>query len=112
MTDARCFNIEDSDGRLLCPACGFAEYAAHPAYDGNGGIIRATICPCCLWEPGFDDAPGASAQAAETILGSLRAYRARWMAAPTWQGRGDRRPDDWDPDAKLVRLFDLAPHVR
>ena len=73
MSDARQFNVCDSIGRLLCPACGYPGYATEPAYNHQGGLAGTTICPCCLWEPGFDDNSHASATATDTILATLRA---------------------------------------
>lgn len=112
MTDARTFNIRDEDGSLVCPACGFAGYANHPAYDENGGLIGTTICACCLWEPGFDDDPIVSRPATDSILDSLRAHRARWSRALAWLGRDDLQPATWNPHAQLAKLFEIAPHVR
>src|SRR5690348_15269506 len=113
MTDGRNFNVLDSNGRLLCPACGFPDYSDEPAYDESGGIIATTICPCCFWEPGFDDEPNASATAKETILESLRAYRAQWGGAgSTWRGRETEKPTDWNGEAQLASLFETAPTVR
>lgn len=111
MPDARQFNIRDPQGRLLCPACGYAGYARQPAYDEHGGLAGVAICPCCLWEPGFDDDVNASAAAGETILASLHAYRARWSNPPHWRGRPSERPSDWDPQAQLTRLFARAPQL-
>ena len=114
MTDARQFNVTDPEGRLLCPACGFPDYAGRPAYDDKEGLIGTTICPCCSWEPGFDDNPAASAAAQDTILGSLRAYRAAWNGGdtPQWRGRLAERPAQWCPKEQLERLFQTAPNVR
>lgn len=112
MEDARCFNIDDRDGTLLCPACGFAGYSAEAAYDESGGLIGTTICPCCLWEPGFDDNRAASAGAEGTILASLRRYRSSWDGQARWSGRDAERPSGWDGTEQLSRLFEIAPHVR
>ena len=112
MIDARQFNIRDERGRLLCPACGYPDYAADPAYDERGGMIGVAICPCCLWEPGFDDNHLASAVAEDTVLASLHAYRAAWGLAPLWRGRSAERPLGWDGKQQLSRLFELAPNLR
>jgi len=111
MVDPRQFNIRDSHGKLLCPACGFPEYVVTDAYDERGGIPLG-ICPCCLWEPGFDDNPAASSYAGETILGSLQAYRTEWNNASAWRGHASLRPAHWDASAQLAHLFETAPHVR
>lgn len=112
MQDACEFNILDTEGRLLCPACGFPDYSNHPAYDERGGVIGTTICPCCLWEPGYDDEPAASAAAKDTILESLRAYRAKWRGVPAWRGRKREKPSGWNGAAQLAKLFETAPFVR
>lgn len=112
MIDARQFNIRDKDGRLLCPACGFPGYANRPAYDEYRGLIGRTICPCCLWEPGFDDEPLGSAAAKDTIIESLRDYRAAWAEARLWKGHANRKPSDWDGEQQLAHLLGLAPNLR
>jgi len=60
MEDATQFNVQDSDGRMLCPVCGFVDFAYRAAYDETGGLVGVAIFPCCFWEPGFDDMPAAS----------------------------------------------------
>ncbi|NRP19409.1 hypothetical protein LPJGGPFB_02665 [Ensifer adhaerens] len=113
MVDACQFNVRDQVGRLLCPACGYPDYARVAAYDECGGLVGITICPCCLWEPGFDDVPGASPKAAKDGIGaSLRAYRAAWGPALRWRGRFADKPSAWDGEQQLARLFELAPGIR
>ncbi|TCK23824.1 hypothetical protein EV667_3666 [Ancylobacter aquaticus] len=112
MISALQFNISDALGRWVCPACGYPGYSYGPAYDESHGLAGMAICPCCLWEPGYDDEPLASADAEETILGSLRSYRASWCRERLWRGRETERPDAWDGAEQLRRLFDTAPHVR
>lgn len=104
------FNILDAEGRLLCPACGWPGYSYAPAYTAVGGMIGMAICPCCLWEPGYDDETAASAAASATILDSIRAYRASWNRQ--WQGQVTLRPQAWEVRTQLANLFTLAPHVR
>jgi len=111
MVNALQYNIKDTDGRLLCPACGFPDYATHPAYNELGGIIGTTICPCCFWEPGFDDSRSASAHAKQTILETLQAHRDRWGSKLQWTGQPEIRPDNWNGETQISRLFELAPHV-
>lgn len=111
MADARQFNIRDEGGNLLCPCCGFRGFSRTPAYDETGGLVGTTICPCCHWEPGFDDDAAASGTTADGILGSLKAHRGRHNPQ-SFKGRADERPVDWDGDRQLAALFLLAPHVR
>lgn len=112
MTDPRQFNIRNGAGELLCPACGFPNFATEEAYDERGGLIGITICPCCLWEPGFDDDHLASGAPDETIGDLLRAYRSSWDQAPKWQGRKGECPPNWDGRQQLAELFQVAPEVR
>jgi hypothetical protein len=106
-------NIVDGQGRLLCPCCGFADQFSRPPYDKRGGIIGSGICGACLWEPGFDDDPMASAVAQPTILGSLLAYRAEWIAAGSlWRGSTRlAQPKDWHAQATLNVLREYAAHL-
>lgn len=112
MDDAREFNVVDSAGRYLCPACGFPQCTAEPAYDADGGLIGSFICACCLWEPGFDDNPAASSRAHPDILASLRGYRSAWKGIPMWLGKSSLMPPNWDAAKQLDDLFKLAPHIR
>ena len=112
MIDGRQFNIQDEDGRFLCPACGYPGFSDEAAYDERGGLIGTAICSCCYWEPGFDDDAYASATADESILLSLRKYRAGWTEAPTWKGRAAEQPPEWDGASQLAKLFNIAPHIR
>ncbi|WP_424973127.1 hypothetical protein [Dinoroseobacter sp. S76] len=105
------FNVFAPDGRLLCPVCGFPGYSHRPAYSEYGGEIGTTICPCCFWEPGFDDNPLASAKAKDTILESVIAYRAGWATTKQWQGRRHLRPEGFDGEGQLANLAGLAPHL-
>lgn len=112
MEDATRFNVQDGDGHMLCPVCGFAGFAYGPAYDEGGGLAGVAICPCCLWEPGFNDSPLASHHAQSSILGSVRAYRQMHFSPPAWHGKADRKPLDWDGERQLSALFVHAPYLR
>lgn len=112
MIDAQQYNIRDEVGRLLCPACGFPEFTHEAAYDERGGLAGVALCPCCMWEPGFDDDPHASGKAKETILASLQTYRIEWGKALKWQGRSSECPEGWNGEGQLSRLFQIAPGVR
>ncbi|HEV7306462.1 hypothetical protein [Ensifer sp.] len=112
MSDSNPFNVRDLNGRLLCPACGYPDYACVPAYDTRGGLIGSAICPCCLWEPGFDDDPATSAKAEDGIVASLQTYRAAWGSALGWRGRMTEKPPGWDGERQLAHLFELAPGLR
>lgn len=105
------FNIYNATQQLLCPTCGFPDYASAPAYAETGGIIGSAICPCCLWEPGFDDDRSASKHAHDTILDSIRAYRKKWDGAALWVGKPENMPKNWNRRLQLNQLFRLAPHV-
>ena len=112
MQDARTFNIRDEVGRYLCPACGFPGYFQGSSYDERGGVIASGICPCCHWEPGYDDDPLASG-GPPTILEALRLHRQGWSSlGPAWSGRPEDVPSGWDGRSQLEHLFEIAPFVR
>ncbi|WP_299725208.1 hypothetical protein [uncultured Tateyamaria sp.] len=106
------FNVTNDSGSLLCPVCGFPDFASSPAYSKNGGEIGVTICPCCLWEPGFDDCPAASARAKETIIASVKAYRRSWAVTKQWGGKRDRMPENFDSADQLAKLLEIAPNLK
>ena len=108
------FNLPTYTGACLCPACGLPGYFTDAAWDERGrGVIGTGICPCCLYEPGFDDDPAASADAQPTVLASVRHYRAKWVAmGMPWRGNDDywlTKPEGWDPAAQLQTLFETEP---
>jgi hypothetical protein len=106
------FNVANFDGNLLCPCCGMSDQFSTTIYDSRGGMIGSGTCGACFWEPGFDDDPMASADAAPTILESLLAYRAKWtLEGCPWRGTARSQPDDWNADQKLQFLFSRAPHL-
>lgn len=103
-------NIAHAPGQFLCPVCGYPVFGPEPVYSESGeGIIGRGICPCCLWEPGFDDEPLASARAQPTVLASINFYRNRWMTLAQWQGQVAIRPANYDGRAQLSALRDIAP---
>ncbi len=113
MDDARKFNIRDDESRLLCPACGFPDAFAYPAYDEQSSLAGSGICGCCHWEPGFDDIPAASGAAGASILDCLRNYRRGWTSfGPAWSGRPAEIPTGWNGKAQIEGLFAIAPWVR
>lgn len=108
MDDARIFNIADRDGRFLCPACGLPGFFRGTSYDEKGGIIGTGICPCCLWEPGFDDMGFTGLG----IVESLREYRAGWGSpGPQWAGQIEAMPAGWDGRRQFEHLALLAPFI-
>jgi hypothetical protein len=106
------FNIFDAAGQILCPCCGLAGQFNYPPYDAHGGIIGCGICACCMWEPGFDDYPGARALAQPTILASVRAYRLAWATAGyPWRATTFLAPQGWEPQLQIAALLQLAPRL-
>jgi hypothetical protein len=116
-------------GQYLCPACGLPEYFDSRAFDEFGGSIAQGICPCCFFEPGFNDDPSASGDAAATVLESILRHRERWVAEgmPWRRGTIDERraigvydprrisddaPKGWCPKEQLEKLLRLAPDLR
>lgn len=112
MIDPLSVNVTNLEGALLCPVCGFPGYSTEPAYSRNGGEIGKAICPCCLWEPGFDDCPAASAQAKDDLFASILDYRRRWSATKEWRGHRHLLPKGFDGLAQLNQLFKIAPHLK
>jgi len=107
--DPRRFNIPTVEGDYLCPACGFPGYFDGTSYDETGPLIATGICPCCSWEPGFDDDPGASG-APDSILDALRLFRRGWTSmGPAWMGDPKEIPPGWDGKAQFERLMKIAP---
>jgi hypothetical protein len=106
------FNVMSEEGALLCPVCGFPGYSEVPAYTDNTGRIGTTICPCCLWEPGFDDNPLASAKAKATIRESILAYRTGWVTTKEWRGQRGLKPDEFDGSKQLDAMLKRAPDLR
>lgn len=115
--------------RYLCPVCGLPDYFDVHAFDNRGGCIAEGICPCCFFEPGFDDDPNASANAQPTVRESIRWCRQQWISHGMPWRRGtveerialgvydpartsDNQPEDWCPQRQLERLLSLAPDLR
>jgi hypothetical protein len=101
----------------LCPSCGLPGYFTAQSWDADGkGVIGTGICPCCFYEPGFDDDPGASAEAQPTVRASILHYRAKWIASGMpWRGNDDNwltKPANWNPAAQLEALYDAEPGLK
>jgi hypothetical protein len=106
------FNVQAAGGAWLCPCCGFPQDCGAQMYYETGGDIGISLCPACFWEPGFDDHPGASANAQPTILGSVKAYRLAWATAGyPWRATTFAAPQGWEPQLQIAALFQLAPHL-
>jgi hypothetical protein len=110
---ARAYIIQSNEG-FLCPVCGLAGYFKGNHFDDvEGGCIATGICPCCLYEPGFDDQPLASSKAKPTIGESIAFYRHGWLnAGRPWRG-GDQTsaPEDWSAEEQLSQLYRIAPFL-
>jgi hypothetical protein len=105
------FNVVDGTGQFLCPCCGLAGQFSNAPYRRLGGEIGCGICACCLWEPGFDDHAGASADAKSTIKASLLAYRAEWIAEGCPWRAAMAAPADWNGRTQCERLLAAHPHL-
>jgi hypothetical protein len=106
------FNVQAAGGAWLCPCCGFPQDCGAQMYYQTGGDIGISLCPACFWEPGFDDHPGASADAQPTILGSVKAYRLAWVTAGyPWRATAFASPQGWEPQLQIAALLRLAPHL-
>lgn len=109
--DHRQFNIRNHLGQYLCPACGLPGYFEGQSYIESGGLIATGICPCCSFEPGFNDDPGASVTAEKTVAASILKHRANWVATGMpWRGSGGvEAPEGWEAQVQLVQLAHFAP---
>lgn len=106
-------SVKDKTGGFLCPVCGQAGTFDEHCFDERGGVIGSAICPCCFYEPGFDDDPMASAKAKATPIESIKAYRAEWIAdGKPWRSASLSAPEDWDALTQLQSLLKLAPDLR
>jgi hypothetical protein len=103
-------SIQDKSGHFLCPVCGHGgTFGAH-SFDERGGVIGSGICPCCLFEPGFDDDQGASAKAKATALQSIKHYRAEWIGeGMPWRSGRVPQPAGWGGPGQLANLLKIAP---
>jgi hypothetical protein len=105
--------IQDKSGRFLCPVCGHAGTFDGHCFDERGGVIGSGICPCCFYEPGFDDDPMASAKAKATPIESIKAYRADWISDEMpWRSPNVPAPEGWDPLHQLKALLKIAPGLQ
>jgi hypothetical protein len=104
--------IAAEDGKYLCPACGFAAVFCGSHFDSRGGVIGSGICFCCMFEPGFDDDPMASAGAKATVPDSIRSYRDDWIIeGKPWRGQSPYQPERWNAEDQLQKLFAQAPFL-
>ena len=77
-----------------CQACGYPLLSAPPLTEGVGSL---EICPCCFYQPGYDDEVLASGRDL-----SPRDWRERWVAQGTpWGSTILGPPDHWDPLLQL-----------
>ena len=85
----------------VCPACGYDHLWEDPAAYGTGSL---EICPCCLFQPGFDNNAAASGG-----VTSPAEYRADWIAeGSAWKSDLIPPPDSWDPIAQVSRVIASA----
>lgn len=73
-TDATLYRAESGD--WACPVCGSVELSTQPYYSDGGGSFD--MCSCGF-EFGFDDDPGASAEAVPSVAENWAAWRARFL---------------------------------
>jgi hypothetical protein len=105
--------VQDRTGRFLCPVCGHAGTFDGHCFDERGGVIGSGICPCCFYEPGFDDDPMASAKAKSTPIESIKAYRTEWIAdGKPWRSPNVSAPESWDASRQLKALLNIAPGLQ
>jgi hypothetical protein len=71
------FLYESDSGLWACPVCGSVELEQAPYIDD--GAASFEMCSCGF-EFGFDDDPGASAQAVSSVQENWTRWRARFLA--------------------------------
>jgi hypothetical protein len=69
--------FKSATGLWACPICGSAELKTAPYYDDGGASFE--MCSCGF-EFGFDDDPGASADAVESVQGNWEHWRKRFLS--------------------------------
>jgi hypothetical protein len=69
-----------------------------PPYHQRYGSASYDCCPCCGFEFGFDDDPGASA-----IASSFGEYLADWIASGCVWFTPSSKPQGWSLDQQLRR---------
>jgi hypothetical protein len=68
--------------------------------------------PLLLFQPGFNDDPGASAGAKETVALSVKAHHDAWISGGMpWRGSNHivPIPERWNGQALLDHLVEVAP---
>ena len=73
-TDATLYRSES--GSWACPVCGSVELAEQPYY--SDGSASFAMCSCGF-EFGFDDDPGASAEADPSVAANWIKWRTRFL---------------------------------
>jgi hypothetical protein len=99
-------------GTHFCPCCGF--YGLHsPAYEQLGdppflnpgpppysqwlGPASYDVCPCCGFEFGFDDEPGATSKPS-----TFEAYFHEWFNEGCKWFIPDIKPEGWSLEVQLA----------
>ena len=79
--------------KYTCPVCGWPELH-QPARD-ESNIPSFEICPCCCFQPGYDDdSQGLTYEQA----------RARWIAGGMkWWSASQPAPVEWSGSRQLAR---------
>lgn len=107
--DYRRLDIRTPNGDWLCPACGFPGYFGGESFGEHGPLIGTGICPCCQYEPGFDDSAAASGCAQDVPIDAIRAYSAAWFdGGMVWRGDPSAIPAGWDRQAQREAWLDYC----
>ncbi len=92
--------------RYHCPCCGYDglscpayselgpppwPYLGQPPFSEHLGFPSYEVCPCCGFEFGFDDDPGAASKSS-----SFGEYRAEWLASGAKWFSVRAKPEGWD----------------
>jgi hypothetical protein len=80
-----------------CQACGYPRLYTPPFTHGVGSL---EMCPCCFYQPGYDDVVLASGRDL-----SPPEWRERWVAQGVpWESKMVAPPDGWDPPLQLQNV--------
>lgn len=91
----------------MCPVCGYP-YLSEPAYNVTiskdaplyDGEPSYEICPCCLFEFGYDDMDQGY---------TFEQWRQKWIDGGMVWGNGKHTPPkDWNPREQVAKVMHIT----